>query len=264
MLLSNKVAIVTGAAGGIGRGIALKFASEGCNVVVADLNLEGANETLSEVTKLGREGLAIQADVTNSAQIQDLVKKVVEKFGKIDILVNNAGTLFEIADQSKRSIAEIPEDQWDRLVEINLKGCFLCCKYVVPHMKEKRYGKIVNFSTLGAIHPPAVAPHYNAAKAGVLGLTLDMAAELGPFGIYVNAIMPGPIRTPFYDKVVGAMSEADKEARFANMSKGVPLQRMGTPEDLAGAALFLSSELSSYVTGVQLLVAGGMPLSPRL
>ena len=264
MLLSNKVAIVTGAAGGIGRGIALKFAGEGCDVVVADINLQGADETLEEVKKLGRDGLSVQADVTKIDQIQAMVKKVVDKFGKIDILINNAGTLFTVADLDKRSIADIPEDQWDRLVEINLKGCFLCCKTVVPYMKEKRYGKIVNFSTLGAIHPPAVAPHYNAAKAGVLGLTLDMAAELGPHNIYVNAIMPGPIRTPFYDKVVGSMSEEDREARFAGMSKGVPLQRMGTPEDIAGAALFLSSELSSYVTGVQLLVAGGMPLEPRL
>ena len=264
MLLSGKVAIVTGSAGGIGRGIAVKFAQEGCNVAVVDINMQGANETLNEVTKLGREGLAIQADVTNSAQLQAMAEQVVKKFGKIDILVNNAGTLFTVADHDKKSVADIPEEQWDKLVEINLKGCFLCCKIVVPYMKEKKYGKIVNFSSLGAIHPPAVCPHYNAAKAGIMGLTLDMAAELGPFNITVNSIMPGPIRTPFYDPLLGAMSEEDRDARFAGMSAGVPLQRMGTPEDVAGAALFLSSELSSYVSGVNLLVAGGLPLSPRL
>ena len=264
MLLSSKVAIVTGAAGGIGRGIAVRFAAEGCDVVVADINLAGANETLDEIKKLGREGLALQADVTKSAQVQDMVDKVIEKFGRIDILVNNAGTLFTIADHDKKSIADIPEDQWDKLVEINLKGCFLCCKIVAPYMKEKKYGKIVNFSSLGAIHPPAVCPHYNAAKAGIMGLTLDIAAELGPYNITVNSIMPGPIRTPFYDPLLGAMSEEERNARFAGMSSGVPLQRMGTPEDIAGAALFLSSELSSYVTGVNLLVAGGLPLSPRL
>lgn len=264
MLLENKVAIVTGAAGGIGRGIATKFASEGCDVVVADLNLQGANETLDGIKKLGRDGLAIQVDVTNSAMVQDMVNKTIEKYGRIDILINNAGTLFQYQDQDKKSISLIPEEQWDKLIEINLKGCFLCCKYVSSHMMEKRYGKIVNFSTLGAIHPPAVAPHYNAAKAGVLGLTFDMAAELGPYNITVNAIMPGPIRTPFYDIIVGDLPEEEREAKFRGMASGVPLQRMGTPEDIAGAALFLASELSSYVSGVQLLVAGGMPLSPRL
>ena len=264
MLLSNKVAIITGAAGGIGRGMSIKFASEGCDVVAVDLNLPGAEATLAEVKKLGRDGLAIQADVTKSALIQAMVEKTIEKYGRIDILVNNAGTLFDVAAEHVSSVSEIPEDQWDRLVEINLKGCFLCCKAVVPYMKEKRYGKIINFSTLGAIHPPAVAPHYNAAKAGVLGLTLDVASEVGPYNITVNAIMPGPIRTSFYDKIVGHLSDEEKEAHFARMCKNVPLQRMGTAEDIAGAAVFLASELSAYVTGVQLLVAGGMPLEPRL
>ena len=262
MLLANKVAIITGAAGGIGRGISLKFASEGCDVVAADLNLDGANEILSEVKKLGRDGLAIKADVTNSAEVQAMVEKTIEKYGRIDILVNNAGTLFDVADPGIASIADIPEQAWDRLIEINLKGCFLCSKYTVPHMKKKRFGKIVNFSTLGAIHSPSVAPHYNAAKAGVLGLTFDMASELGPWGIHVNAIMPGPIRTSFYDKVIVGLSDEAKEERFKNMAKNVPLKRMGTPEDVAGAVLFFASDLSSYVTGVQMLVAGGMPLVP--
>ena len=264
MLLENKVAIVTGSAGGIGRGIALKFAQEGCDVAVVDLNLKGANETLDEVKKLGREGLAFEADITNSSQIKAMVDKVIEKFGRIDILVNSAGTLFSVADQDKRSITLIPEEQWDRIVDINLKGCFICCKYVTPHMMEKGYGKIVNFSSLGAIHPPAVCPHYNAAKAGVLALTLDMATELGPYNITVNSILPGAIRTPFYDPLLENMSEEAREARFANLCKGAPLQRMGTPEDVAGVALFLSSELSAYVTGVQILVSGGQPLMSKV
>lgn len=261
MLLEGRAAIVTGAASGMGRAIAIKFASEGCDVAVVDINIQGANETVNEVTKLGRKGLAIQADITKSSQIQAMAEKVVKEFGKVDILINNAGTLFDIADHDKNSIELIPEEQWDRIVDINLKGCFLCCKYVVPYMKEKRYGKIVNFSSLGAIHPPAVCPHYNAAKAGVLGLTLDMAAQLGPYNITVNSILPGAIRTAFYDPLVASDPEMSDESLYDMMAKRVPLLRVGTPEDIAGVALFLSSELSSYVSGVQLLVAGGQPMT---
>ena len=262
MLLSKKTAIITGAAAGMGKAIAIKFASEGCNIAAVDINLQGASETAEEVKKQGRESVAIKADITKSAQIKDMTEKVVEKFGQIDILINSAGTLFDIADHSKKGIDLIPEDQWDKLVDINLKGCFICCKYVVPYMKERRYGKIVNFSSLGAIHPPAVCPHYNAAKAGVLGLTLDMAAELASYNITVNAILPGGIMTAFYDPLKEAMGEQGK-GLYDFMSKDVPLGRLGTPEDITGPALFLASEMSSYVTGVQLLVAGGQPLGPR-
>lgn len=264
MLLENKKAIITGGAGGMGTAMSKKFASEGCDVAVADMNLDGANKVLDEVKKLGRDGMAIQVDVTKSDQVQAMIDGAIAKFGRVDILVNGAGTLFEVADLSKRSISQIPEDQWDRLVEINLKGAFLCCKAISEHMMANKYGKIVNFSTLGAIWPPAVAPHYNAAKAGVLGLTYDIACELGPYGITVNAILPGPIRTSFYDRIVENMTEEASEARFAGMWATLPLQRIGTAEDIAGAALFLSSELSSYVTGIGLLVAGGGPLSARL
>lgn len=264
MLLQDKVAIITGGAGGMGRAMSVKFASEGCDVAVADINLQGAQETLAEVKKLGRDGLAIQTDVTKGAQVEAMVNQVVEKFGRIDIMINNAGTLFDVANVTDGSVADISESDWDKLVEINLKGAFLGCKYVTPHMKKRRYGKIVNFSTVGAIHPPAVCPHYNAAKAGVLGLTYDVASELGPFNINVNAVLPGPIRTPFYKKIMAGLSEKEQAERYAWMCRGTPLQRMGEPEDIAGVALFLASELSAYMTGSGLVVAGGMPLEPRL
>ena len=260
MLLANKVAIVTGAAGGIGGGIVTKFANEGCDVAIADLNLEGANKKLEEIKKLGRDGLAIQVDITKSAQVEAMAKKVIEKFGRIDILINAAGTLFDVAAPGTASIADIPEDQWDRLLDINLKGCFLCSKYVVPYMKEKKYGKIVNFSSLGAIFPPAVCPHYNSAKAGIMGLTLDMAAELGPYNITVNSILPGCIVTTFYEKINKSLTEEQINARFAGMIDGAPLGRTGTPEDIAGPVLFYASEMSSYVTGTNLSVTGGQPL----
>ena len=137
----------------------------------------------------------------DAAQVKDMVAATVAAFGKIDILVNNAGAVVG-AHGKPTNLAVLSEEAWDRVVDLNLKGVFLCSKEVVPHMKANGYGKIVNISSLGAISPPSPHPHYHAAKAGVLGLTYDMAAELGPHNIYVNAIMPGPIRTPFFDEIV--------------------------------------------------------------
>lgn len=264
MLLSNRVAIVTGAASGLGKGIALRFAAEGCDIAIVDLNLQGANETLDEVRKKGQDGLAFQVDITKSDQVQAMVETVAEKFGQIDILVNCAGGLYNYADPAFRSITGIPEDQWDRLLDINLKGCFLCCKYTTPYMMKKRYGKIVNISSLSAISPPVAAPHYTAAKSGILGLTIDMALELGPYNITVNSIMPGPVRTSFSDRAMSNLSKEEQDARFAKLGEGIPLGRLGTPEDIAGAVLFFSSELSAFVTGESLIVAGGLPLVTRI
>jgi NAD(P)-dependent dehydrogenase (short-subunit alcohol dehydrogenase family) len=258
MLLTDRVAIITGGAKGMGRGMALKFAEEGCSVAIADISIKEANDTLAEVLKRGREGLAIQCDVTKAEQVRDTVDKVIKKFGKVDILVNNAGGL-----PSTPPIEDITEEDWDKVLALNLKSDFLFCKFVVPHMKKRRYGKIINLSSIGAINPPAHAIHYNTAKAGVIGFTYDLAHALAPFNIYVNAILPGPIRTSFYDHMIGSKSEKEKDAFFEGIGKNnVPLQRVGTPEDIAGAALFLASELSAYVTGDTLYVTGGLPLLP--
>jgi len=261
MLLLNRVAIITGGSTGMGKGIALKFAEEGCNIAIADVNANEANKTINEVIAKGREGLFIKCDITNSSEVKNMVNEVINKFGKIDILVNNAGGIMGVKNNS---VATILEDEWDNVVAVNLKGAFLCSKEVVPYMKEKRDGKIVNISSLGAVHPPAPKPHYHSAKAGILGLTYDMACELGASNIRVNAIMPGPIRTPFYDALSKSMTEEELEALFQNLGNSAPLKRMGTPEDIAGAALFLASELSSYVTGAVLPVSGGLPLQPNV
>ncbi|HHT47454.1 MAG TPA: SDR family oxidoreductase [Firmicutes bacterium] len=263
MLLLNRVALITGGAKGIGKGMALKFAEEGCSVAIADISVKDANETINEIEKIGREGLFVECNVTDSGQLSDMVKQVIEKFGKIDILVNNAGTLLHVADPNLKSIATIPENEWDKLLAINLKGTFLTSKAVVPFMKEKRYGKIINITSLGAVYPPAVAPHYNSAKAGVMGLTYDMACELGPFNITVNAIMPGLIRTSFYEPVLKTKTDEEKEEFFKERSKNIPLQRAGTAEDVACVALFLASELSAYVTAAILPVTGGLPFQPN-
>ena len=257
MLLKEKVAIITGGAKGMGSGMAIKFAEEGCSVAIADISMKEANDTLAEMSKRGRDGLAIQCDVTDIEQVRDTVDKVMSRFSKIDILINNAGA---IADHVP--IEDLPEESWDRVLALNLKSDFLFCKFVVPHMKARKYGKIINISSIGAVQPPAHEIHYNTAKSGIIGFTCDLANALAPFNINVNCMLPGPVRTSFYDRKIESMSEKERDDFFKYLGTKVPLQRVGTPEDMAGAALFLASELSSYITGQSLYVAGGLPLLP--
>jgi 3-oxoacyl-[acyl-carrier protein] reductase len=145
-------------------------------------------------------------------------------------------------------------------MKLNLKSDFFFCKFVVPHMKKRKFGKIINISSIGAIQPPHHVSHYNTAKSGVIGFTLDLAGGLAPFNINVNAILPGPIRTEFYSRRTDTMTDAEKNQFFTRLGTNVPLKRIGEPEDIAGAAIFLASELSSYITGQLLYVAGGLPL----
>ncbi|MCK4273836.1 MAG: SDR family oxidoreductase [Dehalococcoidales bacterium] len=257
MLLENKVAIVTGGAKGMGRGIALKFAGEGCDVVVNALHIEGAQKVAEEIRALGRRSLAVKADISNSAEVQHMVDETIKKFGKIDILVNNAGGVMGVQGGDTDTATE---EDWDKILSVNLKGAFLVCMAVLPHMKKKKYGKIINLSSMGAVNPSVSVLHYHCAKAGVLGLTLNLAFELAPQNIYVNAIVPGPIETPFWDSLMAP--GPDRDAFFkAIAEKEIPLGRIGKPEDIAGPALFLASGLSDYVTGQIIYVAGGQPLS---
>jgi 3-oxoacyl-[acyl-carrier protein] reductase len=260
MLLENRVAIITGGSKGIGKGIALRFAREGCDVVVAARHIEDAQKVVDEIRASGRKSLAVRADVSRLAEVDAMVLRTLEQFGKIDILVNNAGGISQPKDAS---IEDTSEEDWDRVVDINLKGQFLCCRAVVPLMKKARYGKIINVSSVGAIHPPASIVHYHAAKGGVLSLTRDLAFDLAPFNITVNAILPGPIMSEFFNEMLDAMSKEEGEAFFARLGKGVPMGRMGTPDEVAGVAVFLASGLSSYVTGEAICVGGGLPLPPK-
>jgi 3-oxoacyl-[acyl-carrier protein] reductase len=259
MLLADRVAIISGGAKGIGRGIALKFAQEGCSVVIADIDKRSADETLAEVTKKGGKGMALAGDATDIKQVKAIVDKAMAKFGKIDILVNNAGGM----TAPPTPIEDMPEADWDKVLKLNLKSVFLFSKAVVPHMKKRKYGRIINLSSAAALNPPAHCIHYHTAKAGIIGFTLDLAYALAPYNICVNALLPGPVRTDFYDTMLRGMNEKEKDAFFEELGKGdIPLQRMGTIEDVANAALFLASEMASYITGDSLLVSGGSPLRP--
>ena len=258
MLLKDRVALITGGAKGIGRGMALKFAEEGCSVAVADISIKEAEDTIAEASKRGKEGLAILCDVTDGNQVRDTVDKVIKKFGKIDILVNNAGAIAQ-----HKPIEDITEEEWDKVLALNLKSDFLFCKYIMPYMKKQKYGKIINISSIGGVQPPAHEAHYNTAKAGIIGFTYDLGRELAPLNITVNAILPGPIRTHFYDRATGSMSDKEKDDFFKALGNKVPMKRAGTPEDMAGAALFLASDLSAFITCETLYVTGGLPQLPH-
>jgi len=242
--LEDRVAIVTGGARGIGQGICFRFADEGAKVAVFDVIPAEAKKVAAEIVKSGGAALALKVDVTKASEIEKAVKEVVAKFGKVDILVNNAG----ITRPSK--VAGMTEEVWDSVVEVNLKGVFLCCRAVIPQMKEHKYGKIVSIASILAQRGGAYYAHYGATKAGVVSFTQSLAIELGRHNINVNAIGPGIIDTP--------MAAGDVASELQqSLIKRIPLRRIGTPRDIADAALFLASDEAAYITGQCLYVCGG-------
>lgn len=255
-LLSEKVAIITGGARGIGKSIAQKFAVEGCRVVIGDIDESGGKSTIRELRANGAEAIFIKCDHTDSKMVQGLVNEAISYFKKIDILVNNAGGF-----GPPTNFTDLSEQEWDRCIELNLKGVYICCKSVIPHMIEKNYGKIINIASIAAISAGPPNAHYAAAKGAVLSLTMALAVELAKYNIYVNAILPGTIRTDmWYSNIPEGV---DENQFFKQMSDTlIPLKRIGTPDDVAGAALFLASELSDYITGDRIIVGGGLPLRP--
>jgi NAD(P)-dependent dehydrogenase (short-subunit alcohol dehydrogenase family) len=242
--LDGKVAIVTGGGRGCGKAYCLAFADEGARVVVADIDGDAATQTAGEITAKGKKALGFRVDVTKWDDVSNAVSKTLQEFGQIDILVNNAG---------KRGLSVI-EDITDEFfygeIDVNLKGAVYFTKAVVPHMKERRYGKIINQSSSAAItgHPYRGST-YAAAKAGLLGFSRSMARELGPFNINVNAIAPTAVNTEF-------LAGFSQEAIEANKKRSV-FCRIAEPEDLAGIVLFLVSDRASYITGQTISVDGG-------
>ena len=244
MELSGKVALVTGAAQGIGKAIAMLLARNGADVVVSDINLEKAQETANEIEGMGRRSFAIKVNVADLKDVERMGEAIVEQFGRIDILVNNAGITRD------RLILRMTEEDWDAVLDVNLKGTFNCTKAAIRYMSKQKSGKIVSIASVsGEMGNPGQA-NYAASKAGVIGFTKTIAREFAGRGINVNAIAPGYIQTPMTD----AVPEKAKE----ELKRMIPMERLGKPEDVAQAVLFLVSENSSYITGQVLNVNGGI------
>ena len=244
MELKGKVALVTGGAQGIGKAVALMLARHGADVVVADVNLEKAAETAKEVEATGRGAMAVNVDVTRLSDVENMVESAIGRFGRIDILINNAGIARD------KLILRMTEEDWDAVLDVNLKGTFNCTKAVIKHMSKQRSGKIVSIASVVGEMGNAGQANYSASKAGVIGLTETIAREFAQRGINVNAIAPGYIQTPMTD----VLPDKAKE----ELKRMIPMERLGQPEDVAYAVLFLVSEGSSYVTGQVLNVNGGI------
>jgi NAD(P)-dependent dehydrogenase (short-subunit alcohol dehydrogenase family) len=245
MRLKDKVAIVTGAAGGLGRAYSLRFAQEGARVTVCDIL--DCTETVRQIEASGGQALALQTDVSSEESTLEMARKTVESFGKTDILVNNAAVYGTVR---RKAFTEITVDEWDRLMAVNLKGIWLCCKAVFPYMKEQGKGKIVNISSSVPFAGVPYFLHYTTSKGGVIGLTRALARELGQYNINVNAIAPGLTMTE------AGMSVNPKD-RFDKVVEMQSIKRPEQPEDLVGAMLFLASEESDFITGQTILVDGG-------
>jgi 3-oxoacyl-[acyl-carrier protein] reductase len=242
--LADKVALVTGGAQGIGKAVALLLARNGADIVVSDINLEKAEETAKEVQTIGRKALATKVDVAALGDVEKMVEAILAQFGKVDILVNNAGIARD------KLILRMTEEDWDAVLNINLKGTFNCTKTVVRHMSKQKSGKIVNIASVVGEMGNAGQGNYAASKAGVIGFTKTIAREFAQRGINVNAIAPGYIETPMTD----ALPDKVKE----ELKRLIPLDRLGKPEDVAEAVLFLVSESANYITGQVLNVNGGI------
>jgi NAD(P)-dependent dehydrogenase (short-subunit alcohol dehydrogenase family) len=246
MRLKDKVAIITGGGSGIGQGIALAYAREGANIIVADVNLQGAQETISSVKHIGRQGLAILTDVAELTQVQEMVNSSLSAFGKIDVLVNVAGIM------NAYSVLDTTVEQWDRTLNVNLRGTFLCMQAVARVMIKQGYGSIINTTSILGRNARPKRAAYCASKAGIILLTQTAAMEFGPHGIRVNAIAPGSIETPL------VKSAPISQEAIARKVAAIPLRRRGDPADLTGPAIFLACDDSNYMTGDILTVDGGM------
>ncbi|MCS6905495.1 MAG: 3-oxoacyl-ACP reductase FabG [Bacteroidia bacterium] len=244
--LQGKVAIITGGAAGIGKCAAEKFCSEGAIVIIWDVNYEAGEKTINELKAKGYTAEFFSLNVTQLSAVEAAAKSVVEKYGKIDILINNAGITRD------KTLLKMTEEQWRQVIEVNLTGVFNTTKAVVPYMVEKGYGRIINTSSVVALYGNIGQTNYVATKAALIGMTKTWGKELGPKGITVNAVAPGYISTEMITTV--------PENIINEIKQKTPLRRLGTPEDVANAYLFLASDEASYVNATVLSVDGGMTI----
>jgi NAD(P)-dependent dehydrogenase (short-subunit alcohol dehydrogenase family) len=245
--LEGKTAIVTGGGTGIGRSIALTFAAAGANVVVCSRTLANLEKVAEEVKALGRRSLAVRTDVTQKTDVDNMVQRVMDEFGAIDILVNDAGVWLggEVLDFS--------EEAWDRTMDINIKGCYLCCQAVGKKMVERKRGNIISIASTNSFVSGKEEAPYSASKAGMVMLIRGLAKELVSYNIRVNAVAPGWVRTEMSREI---WSQPESEYAKQEMAR-IPMGRLAEPSDVANAALFLASDLSSYITGATIVVDGG-------
>lgn len=244
MDLKDKVAIVTGAAQGIGKVIALGLAKCGADIAVSDITEDGLNSAVQEIEALGRKAIAVKMDVSSLKDCEDMVKKTIDAFGKVDILINNAGITRDTV------LLRMKEEQWDQVIQVNLKGTFNCTKAVIRSMFKQKSGKIINISSVTGAMGNAGQANYSASKAAVMGFTKSIAREYAHCGITVNAVAPGFIKTAMTD----AIPEKDRDA----MISIIPAKRLGLPEDVADTVCFLASDMANYITGQVIHINGGM------
>lgn len=247
--LDGKVALVTGAASGIGRATALTFAKEGAKLIIGDMNVDGGQQTVHMITENGGNATFVQVDVTQACEVEAMISKTMETYGRLDCAHNNAG----IAGRIRAPLHECPEDVWDHVLNINLKGVWLCMKYEIIQMLQQGCGAIVNTaSIMGLVGSWSGTSAYNASKHGVVGLTQTAALEYAKAGIRVNAVCPGYIRTPLIEEALRIRPEMEEQIVSRH-----PVGRMGRPEEIAAAVVWLCSDAASFVTGHTLTVDGG-------
>ena len=244
--LKDRVALITGAARGIGKATAIKMIREGASVSFLDILPQETKQTANELKAMGGKVLAILADVSHKEEVNQAVEQTLQHFGRVDILVNNAGVV------NPALLEDVKEKDWEEVIGVNLKGAFYCTQAVLPAMKKNRYGKIVNIGSRASLGKE-LRTVYSATKAGLIGVTRTWALELGPYHINVNYIGPGPIATELFK----ANNPADSP-RTKAIVEGVPLKRMGQPEDVANLVAFLASEEASYITGQAIFICGGL------
>jgi NAD(P)-dependent dehydrogenase (short-subunit alcohol dehydrogenase family) len=258
MRLKEKVSLITGAASGIGKATALVFAGEGAKVMCADVNADGAEAVARQIVDTGGEAASVKVDVAKEAEVQEMIAQTVARWGRLDVLYNNAGIGYGMP------VTQVPESEWDRLMDINLKGVFLGCKHAIPEMLKNGGGAIVNTASDAGLVGTAMLSPYCASKGGVVLFTKSLAVEWGAMGIRVNCVCPGVIRTPILDPFLQqaqAMGTTQEEI-WERMARAHPVGRVGEPEEVGRAVAFLASDEASFITGVALPVDGGFQAGP--